>query len=68
MTFGEKVEKLEKILEKIESGKTSLEETNKLFEEGVELAKECFSMLEESKGKITVLKAELDKLIEQPLE
>lgn len=66
MTFEEQVKRLEEILQTIESGKTPLEEANKLFSEGVELAKNCFDMLEKSRGKVTVLQAELQKMIEKP--
>lgn len=68
MTFEEQVRRLEEILQIIEEGKVSLDEINTLFAEGVNLAKSCFDMLEQSKGKITILKADLEKLIEQPFE
>lgn len=66
MTFEEKVKKLEQILEKLESSDVGLDEANKLFDEGVELSKQCFEMLEENKGKITVLKKELETFVEKP--
>lgn len=66
MTFEEKVKKLEEIVNKIESGEVGLEEASKLFTEGVEISKSCFEMLEESKGKVTILKKELEKLSEKP--
>jgi len=66
MTFEEQVKRLEEILQVIENGKAPLEEVNKLFSEGVELSKNCFDMLEKSKGKVTVLQAELQKMIEKP--
>lgn len=66
MTFEEQVKRLEEILQIIENGKTPLEEVNKLFAEGVELSKNCFDMLEKSRGKVTVLQSELQKMIEKP--
>lgn len=66
MTFEEQVKRLEEILQVIEDGKAPLEEVNKLFSEGVELSKNCFDMLEKSKGKVTVLQSELQKMIEKP--
>ena len=66
MTFEEKIKRLEEILTIIEGGKSPLEEVNQLFAEGVELAKSSFDMLEKSKGKVTVLQSELQKMIEKP--
>ncbi len=66
MTFEENLKKLENILEKLESGEIGLEEANKLFTEGVEISKKCFKMLEESKGKVTVLRKELEVFAEKP--
>ena len=68
MTFEEQVKRLEEILMIMESGKVGLEEISKLFSEGVELCKNCFSQLNDAKGKITILQEELGKLIEKPLE
>lgn len=67
MTFEEQIKRLEEIVEKLESGDVGLNETNKLFEEGVEICKKCFENLSETKGKITVLREELSKLVEKPL-
>ena len=67
MTFEEKVKRLEEILEKIENGSVGLDEANKLFAEGVELSKSCFEMLEQSKGKVTVLRKELETFVEKPM-
>lgn len=68
MTFEEKIKKLEKIVEKLESEKVGLNETSELFSEGVKICKECFENLSEAKGKITVLREELGKLVEKSLE
>ena len=66
MTFEQNVKRLEEILEALESGKITLEESNKLFQEAVDLSKKSYEMLNESKGKITILKAELEKFVEKP--
>lgn len=68
MTFEENIKRLEEILKTIEQGKASLEEMNTLFAEAVEISKKSYDMLDKSKGKITVLRAELEKLTEQPFE
>ena len=67
MTFEELVKRLEDIVVQLESGNTKLEEVNKLFAEGAEITKKCYGMLNDSKGKVTVLREELGKLVEKPL-
>ena len=66
MTFEEQVKRLSQIVEILENSQPTLEEVNKLFSEGVELTKNCYKALNETKGKITVLQDELGKLIEKP--
>ena len=68
MTFEESVKRLEEILKTIESGKVELLEANKLFAEAVEISKMAYEMLNESKGKVSVLCAEIEKLTEKPME
>lgn len=67
MSFEENVKRLQEIVEKLESGETKLDEVNTLFTEGADLTKKCYELLNESKGKVTVLREELNKLIEKPL-
>ena len=67
MSFEENVKRLQEIVEKLESGETKLDEVNTLFAEGADLTKKCYELLNESKGKVTVLREELSKLIEKPL-
>lgn len=66
MTFEESTKRLEEILNQLESGEVGFDEANKLFCEGAELSKKCFEMLEQSKGKITVLRKELEVFAEKP--
>ncbi len=68
MTFEERIERLECILQTLEDGNASLDEVTKLFEEGVKISKSCYDMLESSKGKITILTEELQKMVEKPFE
>jgi len=68
MTFEQKTKRIEQIVEKLESGKATLDEVSNLFEEGVALTKDCFEMLKENQGKITVLQQELGKFIEKPIQ
>jgi exodeoxyribonuclease VII small subunit len=54
-TYEVKIEQLKKIIEKIEDGTTSLDESMKLYEQGAVLVKQCESMLAEAEVKITTL-------------
>ena len=53
--FEVAVDKLEKIVRKLESGDLTLEDSLKAFEEGIGLAKQCEKLLQEAKGKIEKL-------------
>ena len=64
MNFDEYNERLQEIVKILEKNDVSIEEGTKLYEEGVEIAKKCYEILNKNKGKITVLKDELDNLID----
>ncbi len=68
MNFEQGTKELEKIIEKLDSKNVTLEESIVLFEQGVKISKECLALLNESKGKITMVKEELDSLLEVPFE
>lgn len=53
--FEEMIENLEQIAKDLESGKLSLDESVKKFEEGMEISKECSKILENAEKKITIL-------------
>ena len=53
--FEELIEKLEEITNKLEKEQLSLDESVKLFEEGMQISKECNSKLEAAEKKITIL-------------
>lgn len=55
MDFEKKLKSLEKIVAKMESGESSLEESLKDFEEGVRITKECHKQLEEAEQKVKLL-------------
>lgn len=46
---------LEKIVEKLEGGETSLDESIKLFEKGMELSNDCRKTLNAARNKIITL-------------
>lgn len=53
--FAAAIERLEEIVEQLEGEEVPLEESTKLFEEGVELAKLCSTKLSEAEKKIEQL-------------
>jgi exodeoxyribonuclease VII small subunit len=53
--FEESLKKLEAIVEKLEKGDMSLEESLKLFEEGVVLSGACKKELDTAEGKVQML-------------
>jgi exodeoxyribonuclease VII small subunit len=55
MKFGEKLEKLDEILIKLEQEKIPIEEALSLFENGVALLRDCRSTLKEVEQKISLL-------------
>jgi exodeoxyribonuclease VII small subunit len=54
-TYEATIEQLKKIIEKIEDGNTSLDESMKLYEQGAALVKQCETMLADAELKITTL-------------
>jgi exodeoxyribonuclease VII small subunit len=54
-TYEVKIEQLKKIIEKIEDGNTSLDESMRLYEQGAALIKQCETLLAGAELKITTL-------------
>lgn len=65
MDYEKKLEELNKLVSKLESGEVTLEEGVALFERGVQITKECLASLNEYKGKIASVQGEVDKLLQQ---
>lgn len=59
MDFEKKLTRLEEIVQKMEKGDLALEQSLKLFEEGIGLTRECQTQLTEAENKIRLL-VELD--------
>lgn len=55
MDFEKKLTRLEEIVGKMEGGEVSLEDSLKLFEEGVKLSRTCQKELEEAEQKVELL-------------
>jgi exodeoxyribonuclease VII small subunit len=59
-SFEESIKKLESIVEQLEKGDLALEESLKLFEEGVNLSAACKQELEAAEGKVQMLVKQRD--------
>lgn len=53
--FEESMKKLECIVTELENGNLNLDESVKKFEEGMKIAKQCNTILEDAEKKITIL-------------
>jgi exodeoxyribonuclease VII small subunit len=54
-SFEESLKKLETIVDQLEKGELSLEDSLKLFEEGVGLSAACKKELDDAEGKVQML-------------
>ncbi len=61
LSFEESLSRLQEISEILESPEVDLEESIKLYEEGIKLSKICYTKLENAELKVTQLKDELDE-------
>ena len=68
MKFEEALEKLNKIKEELENPDITLDKSLELYKESVEYTKICLDKLKDADGEILVIKNEIDKLIEKPLD
>jgi exodeoxyribonuclease VII small subunit len=59
-SFEESLKKLESIVEQLEKGDLALEDSLKLFEEGVNLSTACKQELEAAEGKVQMLVKQRD--------
>jgi len=66
MKFEEAMDNLNTIIKKLEDKDIELDEGIELYQKGLELARLCLRSLEEAKGRITLIKKEFSKLIEEP--
>lgn len=55
MDFEKKLNRLEEIVGQMEKGEVSLEDSLKLFEEGVKLSRECHQKLSDAENKVKLL-------------
>lgn len=55
MEFEKKLDRLEEIVVKMEEGDLSLDESLKLFEEGIHLSRQCHSEIDQAEQKVKLL-------------
>jgi len=60
--FDVGLEKLKIIVEKMENGGLGLQDSLKLFEEGVGISRRLFEVLNQSEGRVEELLADLDRI------
>ncbi len=53
--FERSLARLEEVVRRLENANLSLDEAMKLFEEGVELSRECQKQLEQAEGRVEIL-------------
>ena len=68
MKFEEQLRELDGIVDKLESGKLSLDESVELYSKGMKLCVECADKLNEVKGKIALLEESQQGLIAKLVE
>ena len=61
--FEDALNKLEKIVSKLEEGDIPLEESLKLFEEGIRLSRFCNQKLDEAEKKVEILSKDKDGML-----
>ena len=68
MSFEEQNNRLAEIVDILEKGEVDLNQSTKLFEEAIKIAKELNDSLKLQKGKITELKQVVDKFVEEEMK
>ena len=58
--FERSLARLEEVVRRLESPQLTLDEAMKLFEEGVQLTRECQTQLEEAEGRVEILLKKAD--------
>ncbi len=67
-SFEEQMEALEEIVEELEKGELSLEDSVSKFEQGIKISKDCNKILEEAERKITILVNQNGEMKEENFE
>ncbi len=64
--FEQQLASLEALVESLESGELSLEDSLKSFETGIKVARECQQALKAAEQKVDILMRQGDELVSQP--
>lgn len=65
-TFERSLARLEEIVKRLENANLSLDDAMKLFEEGVELSRDCQKQLEDAEGRVEILLKKAGKIVAEP--
>ena len=68
MDFEKQLESLESLVEALETGNLSLEDSLKSFERGIKVARECQAALKQAEQKVELLTRQGDELLSEPFE
>lgn len=68
MTYEEGLFKLEQTVEKLENGELPLDQSLKLYEEGMALFARCSEILDQAEQKVSLLQKKGDTMTEIPFE
>ena len=63
MKLEEKLKALEETADKLDDKDLALDDAVRLYEEGVKLIRDCMDSLNESKGRIEVIRGELNDML-----
>lgn len=65
--FERSLARLEEVAKRLENANLSLDEAMKLFEEGVQLSRDCQKQLEQAEGRVEILLKKADgQLVAEP--
>lgn len=67
-SFEESIKELEKIVLDLENGNNTLDESVKMFEDGMKMSKHCAKLLEDAEKKITIVLEKNGELVEEEME
>ena len=68
MEFEKKIQELQDITKSLEDPNIKIDKGVELYEKGVEIAKDCYAMLNTVKGKVNIIKKDLETFREESFE
>lgn len=68
LSFEQSLNELQELVERLESGDLSLEQSLATFEQGISLTRECQSALQDAEQRVHTLLEQNGTLIEKPLD